>query len=186
MFLARGQGEVGSALDAQLVPNRDEVMALEELHFVGDEAGAVGFVGGVLQVPAALLLLDELAYRHLGGSIDALLHGAPDLEVLGRVAGLVLGGSLPGDDKGAQGREAELVDVDNGQVEDELAAGGVDHVESLGSGPAKEAATRRVGTAPQVSLGLGEPRKGLVDRSGVKDANGLLGPVGELQRGCHG
>ena len=186
VVLARSQSKVGGTLDAQLVPNGDEVMALEELHLVGDEAGAVGLIGGVLQVPAALLLLDKLADRHLGGSIDAVLDGAPDLEVLGGVAGLVLGRPLPGDDKGAQGREAELVDVGNGQAQDELAAGGIDDIEGLGGCPAKEAAARRVRTAPQVSLGLGEPRKGRVDRGGVKDADGLLGSVGELQRGCHG
>lgn len=183
---AGGQGEIGDSLDTQLVPNCDEVVVLEELHFVGDETGAVGFVGSVLQVPVALLLLDELAYRLLGGGINALLHGAPDLEVLCGIAGLVLGRSLPGDEKGAQGREAELVDVGDGQVQSRLAAGGVNHADGLGRCPAKVAATRRVGTAPQVSLGLGEPRKGLVDRSGVKDANGLLGSVGELQRRCHG
>lgn len=48
MLIARGQGEIGDALDTQLVPNCDEVVVLEELNFVGDEAGAVGFVGSVL------------------------------------------------------------------------------------------------------------------------------------------
>lgn len=186
MLTARGQGELGDSLDAQLVPNCDEVVALEELHFVGDLTRAVGFVVGVLQVPVALLLLDELAYGLLGGGVNALLDGAPDLEVLGGIAGVVLGRALPGDEKGALGRKAELVDVGNGQVQGRLAAGGVDDADGLGRCPAKVAATRRVGTAPQVSLGLGEPRKGLVDRSGVKDANGLLGSVGELQRRCHG
>src|SRR5699024_11735061 len=138
------------------------------------------FVGCVLAVPAPLLLLDEAAERLLVPGRNTLLHRAPDLQVLGGIASFILGGPLPGDDKGAKGREAELIDVGDGEVQDLMAGGGVDNGHRLGRGPAEEAAAGRVCTAPQVSLGLGDRSEGSVDRSGVEDASGLLGPVSEL------
>ncbi len=56
-----GQCVVGSSLDSQSVPDLEEVMALEELDFVGNKSSAVLLIGGVLQVPVALLLLNEAA-----------------------------------------------------------------------------------------------------------------------------
>lgn len=186
VLAAGGEGKVSSPLDSELVPDLDEVVALVELHLVGDEASAVLLISRVLEIPASLLLLDEAAEGLLVGGRDAFLYDTPDLEVLGRIAVLILGRALPCDDKGATRREAELVDVLDGEGEDLRAGRGVDYGDGLGGGPAEEAATGRVGTAPEVALGPGEPSERLVDGRSVKDADGLLGPEGKLQRRRHG
>lgn len=157
-----------------------------ELNLVGDKASTVLLVGGVLKVPASLLLLDKATKRLLLAIGNTILDGAPNLQVLGRIAILILSRALPGDEEAAARREANFVDVEDRQGEDELAYRGIDNANGLRRGPAEEAATGRVGTAPEVSLGLGEPSERLVDGRGVKDTDGLLGSIGKLQRRRHG
>jgi hypothetical protein len=60
-----------------------------------------------------LLLLNEAAQGPLVLDSDAVLKGAPDLEILGGIAVLILGGPLPSDEEGAAGREADLIDNDD-------------------------------------------------------------------------
>lgn len=88
-----------------------QVGRLVEVHLVGDAAGAELLVECVLQVPSGLGLLDELANDV---AVALVVNGAPDLEVLDSIAVLVLGGSLPGDDVGAERGEAEFEDVRRG------------------------------------------------------------------------
>lgn len=185
MRIAGGEGKVRDALDPQLVPDGSKVVTLVKLDFIGDLAGAELFVGRVLKVPASLRLLDVFAEGLLLSSLDALLDGAPHLEVLGGIAVLVLSGALPGDEEGAAGGETELVDVDDGQRQDVLAIGGVDDGDEFGCGPSKVAATGGVFTTPEVPFGLGEPSKRLVDGRGIGDTDVLLGAEGKLQRGRH-
>lgn len=187
MVLASGsESKVSDSLHAKLVPDGDEIVRLIKLHLVGDEAGAVFFVGSVLEVPASLLLLDETTEGLLIGSGNTILNCAPNLQVLGGIAVVVLGRTLPRDEEAALGREAKLVDVEDRQCEDGSAGGGINDVDSLGGSPAKIAATWRVSTAAEVALRLGEAREGLVCWGGVKDTNVLEGPVGELQWRRHG
>lgn len=128
MVLAGRQSKVGHALHVQLVGGVAQVVGLEELHLVGDTAGAELLVGRVLQVPASLGLLHVLADHCAlgGGGVGLVGQRLPDLQVLVGVAGLVLGWQLPCDDVGAQRREAELEDVDGGDGRDEVAGRGVD------------------------------------------------------------
>ena len=128
MVLAGRQSKVGHALHVQLVGGVAQVVGLEELHLVGDTAGAELLVGRVLQVPAGLGLLHVLADHCAlgGGGVGLVGQRLPDLQVLVGVAGLVLGWQLPCDDVGAQRREAELEDVDGGDGRDEVAGRGVD------------------------------------------------------------
>lgn len=142
MVLASGsESEVSGSLDPKLVPDSDKIMRLVELHLVGDEAGTVLFVGSVLKVPASLLLLDEAANGLLIGGSNTILDGAPDLQVLGGVTILIFGRTLPRDEKRALGREAELVNVKNGQSENGGTGSGVNDVDTLRRSPAKVAAT---------------------------------------------
>lgn len=128
MVLAGRQSKIGHALHVQLVGGVAQVVGLEELHLVGDAAGAELLVGRVLQVPAGLGLLHVLADHCALSGLGLGLVGQrlPDLEVLVGVAGLVLGWQLPCDDVGAQRGEAELEDVDGGDGRDEVAGRGVD------------------------------------------------------------
>lgn len=185
LVLAGREGKVGDALNAQLVPHGTEVVAVVELDLVGDDARAEALILRVLQVPAISRLLDELANGLLLSIIGELLDGAPDLEVLGSIAILILGGALPGAQVGTVGGEAEIVDGRDGQRSQDVADGRVDDDDALVSGVGKVAAASRVDTAPEVPFGLGESRKSFVDRVGIKDADGLLGSVGELQRTGH-
>ena len=185
LVLAGREGKVRDTLNAQLVPHGAEVVALVELDLVGDDARAETLILSVLQVPAIGRLLHKLANGLLLSIISDLLDGAPDLEVLGRIAILILGGALPGAQVGAVGGEAEIVDLGDGQRSQDMADGRVDDDDALVSGVGKVAAASRVDTAPEIPFGLGESRKGFVDRVGIKDADGLLGSVGELQRTGH-
>ena len=182
---ARGEGVAGSALHAKLIPNRDQIVALVELDLIGDEPGAVLLICRILQVPVTLLLLDEAANGLLLRTGNAVLSGTPDLEVLGGVTVLILAGPLPCDDEAAAGREADFVDIEDGQAHDLTTGGGINDSHILGGSPAKEPAAWRVVAASQVSFRLGEPRKGLVDRIGIKETDGLLGSVSKLQRRSH-
>lgn len=185
LVLAGREGKVGDALNAQLVPYGAEVVAVVELDLVGDDARAEALILRVLQVPAISRLLDELANGLLLSTIGELLNGAPDLEILGGIAILILGGALPGAQVGTVGGEAEFVDGRDGQRSQDVADGRVDDDDALVSGVGKVAAASRVDTAPEIPFGLGESRKGFVDRVGIKDADGLLGSIGELQRIGH-
>lgn len=182
----RSEGEVSGTFDAELVPHGDQIMSLVKLNLVGNKASAVLLVGSVLQVPAALLLLNKLANGQLVGGGNAVLDGAPNLQVLGGISGFIFAGALPGDEESTERGEAKLVDVEDGQAEDLGSSGGVNDRDSVGGSPAKVAAAGRVFTATKVTLRLCESRYSLVDRGGVKDTNCLQGAVGELQRGCHG
>lgn len=66
-----------------------------------------------------------------------------------------------------------------------MADRGIDDDDAFVGGVCKVAAAGRVDTAPEVPFGLDEPRKSFVDRRGIKDADGLLGSVGKLQRIRH-
>jgi hypothetical protein len=182
---ARGDGKVGHALDAQLGPDGRQVVAVVELHLVGDDAGAILLVRRILQVPARLRLLDELSERLLLGALGQVLDGAPDLEVLGGVAVFVLGRAFPRAQICPTGREAELVDGRDRERRQHVADRSVDNDDTIARGVGEVSATGRVDTAPEVPFGLGEPRKGFVDRGGIEDADGLLGSVGKLQRIRH-
>lgn len=183
---ARSKGEIGSPFNSELVPHLDEIMALIELDLVGDKTSTVLLVGSVLQIPTILVLLDKAAQGLLVLGSNTILNGAPDLQVLGSIAILVLGRALPSDEEGTAGGEANFIDARDRKGEDELTARGIDDADGLGGCPAEETATGRVSTAPEVALGLGEPSEGLVDGRGVKDTDGLLGSVGKLERRRHG
>lgn len=102
MVLARRNGKISDTLDSELVPDSAQVVALVELHLVGDAAAAEALVTGVLKVPAGLILLHKLANNtplSLGSGV--VIDRPPDLQVLGSIAGLVLGRPLPGDNVGA-------------------------------------------------------------------------------------
>lgn len=115
MVLAAGrQGITCRALHPELIPHGDKVVRLVKLDLVRHQPSAVLLVCRVLEVPIALLLLDEATQRLLLGVWNAFLDYSPDFEVLGGITGLVLPGALPGNDEGATGREVELIDVDNG------------------------------------------------------------------------
>ncbi|KAG9912408.1 eukaryotic translation initiation factor 2A, partial [Aureobasidium melanogenum] len=72
-----------------------QIRRLVEVHLVGDSTGTEFLVQSVLQVPASLVLLYELANDLAAGVV---VEGAPDLEVLDSVAVFVLGRPLPGND----------------------------------------------------------------------------------------
>ena len=86
MVLAGRQSKVGHALHVQLVGGVAQVVGLEELHLVGDTAGAELLVGRVLQVPASLGLLHVLADHCALGGLGLVGQRLPDLEVLVGVA----------------------------------------------------------------------------------------------------
>lgn len=160
-------------------------MTLVELDLVGHQTGAKALVGRVLHVPARHRLLHKLPKRLLFGSVS-ILDDAPDLEVLGGIAALVLGGTLPGAQIGALGRECQLVDRGQlGQRRQDVADRGIDNGDAGIAGVGEVAAARRVDTTPEIPLGLDEPWEALVDRSGIDDADGLLGPEGKLQWAGH-
>lgn len=115
------KSEIRHALNPQFVPDGLEVVAVVELDLVCDEAGAILFVCCVLQVPAILRLLHKLAERLLSRLISGRLDGAPDLEILGGIASLVLGGSFPSSNEGAPGRKAQLIDGGQGKRSQDLA-----------------------------------------------------------------
>lgn len=119
-----GQSKVLDTLDAQLVVDGTQVGRLVEVHLVGDGASTELLIESVLQVPASLVLLHELANNLAGGLV---VNGTPDLEVLDGITVLVLGGSLPGDDVSAEGRVAQLEDVLGGQSGDCVALSRVDN-----------------------------------------------------------
>lgn len=139
---------VSDTLNPKLVPHVDKVVAFIELDLVGDLSSAVLFVSGVLEIPTTLVLLDELGERLLVGAGDALLHYAPDLEVLGGIAGLILGGSLPCYNEGALWREAQLVDVEKRETQRFGTSVGIDYGDGLRRGPTEEPTTWGVSTAP--------------------------------------
>lgn len=113
VILARGHGKIRDALNAQLVPDLGQIVALVDLHLVCNDSGTELLVKGVLQVPARPRLLHEFAHGALLDSfgIGLVVNHKPDLEILGSVAIFILTGSLPCDNIGAQGREAEFVGV---------------------------------------------------------------------------
>ena len=170
--VAGRQSEVRDALDTELVPHGSEVVALVELDLVGDGASAELLVVRVLQVPTSLVLLDKLA-NNLTFSLSNLIDGAPHLQVLDRIAILVLGRPLPGDNVCAGRRETELVDVVGRQGGDDVAVGGIDNGHVLNGSPSEEAAVRRVFATSEVAFGALEARLVLVDRRSVEDANVL-------------
>lgn len=127
MVLSRRQGKVLHALNAQLVPHGAKVLRLVKLHFVGHSPGAKALIVRVLQIPAGLIALDELSNDSAALlSLSLGQQSPPHLQVLDRIASLVLGGALPSNDIRRQGREAELEDVRNGKCADYVADGGID------------------------------------------------------------
>lgn len=176
MVLAGRHRKVGHSFNTQLIPDVPQVVRLVKLHLVCYNAGAKSFVRSVLQVPACLLLLHVLS-NHCATLAGLALagYGVPHLEVLDGVAFFILGRALPGDDVGAERREAELKDVRGGKRGDELARECVDDRNPaqtrvsgywldrrlVGSGllfgrcPRKISAVGRVAAASQVALGPG-------------------------------
>lgn len=152
------QGVARSSFNSKLVPDSDQIVALVELHLVGNESRTVLLIGRILEVPVPLLLLDETSQGPLVLDSDALLEGAPHFEVLGGVAVLILARSLPRDEERTTRGEADLVDIDDGQCQDYLATGGVDDCDGLRRGVAEEAAAGRVVAASKVSFRLDERR----------------------------
>lgn len=125
MVLARRNRKVCDSFHAQLVPDGAQITRLVELHLVGDRAGAEGLVVGVLQVPASLRLLDKLPYhRPLGSGIVG--HSPPDLQILRRIAVLVLGWTLPRYEVRPQRRKSELENIRGGERGDDVADGRID------------------------------------------------------------
>lgn len=170
------------ALNPQLVPDSDEVVTLKELDLVGHKAGAEALISRVLEVPAGLRLLHKLAQRLLHGSFGKILNRAPDLEVLGGIAVLVLGRALVGTQESALGREGQLESShDFGESSQDVADGGIDNRDAIIGGIGEVATTRRVCTTPEVALRLHETRETLIDRRSINDTDGLLGAVGELK-----
>jgi hypothetical protein len=161
-------------------------VALVKLHLVAHEASAVLLVGCILQIPAALLLLNEAAEGLLVRGRHAVLDGAPNFEVLGGIAILILARALPGNDESATGRETEFVNVEDRERKDLLTSRGINNGDNLRGGPTEVTSTGRVNTVSEVALGLVEPSERLVDGRSVKDADGLLGSEGKLQRRRHG
>jgi hypothetical protein len=133
MVLAGRQGEISHAFHAKLVPWVAQIFRLEELNLVGHTTGAELLVRRVLQVPAGLGLLHVLADNCALGALSLIRQSLPDLQVLLSVALLILRRQLPCDDVCAQRGETELEDVDSGDGRDEVAIGGVNHRNPLGS-----------------------------------------------------
>lgn len=124
MGLSRREGKIRHPLHTQLIPNGGQVFALVELNLVGYDAGTQLLVGGILQIPARLRLLDEFAHnRRLFSSLNC----APHLKVLRSIAVLVLARPLPGDHIGSERGEAQLEDVLSDDGRDDVAGGGVDN-----------------------------------------------------------
>ena len=81
-----------------------------------------------MQVPTRLRLLDVLANDGpllIIGSVR--IDGLPNLQVLDRIAFLVLCRALPCDYVGTQRRESQLVDIWRGQRSDDVTDGSVDN-----------------------------------------------------------
>jgi hypothetical protein len=186
ILAARSEGEVGGTLDSELVPDRDEVVALVELDLVCYKTSTVLLISCVLKVPALLLFLNKAAQGLLILTSNALLYNTPDLEVLGGIAILILARALPGNDESATGRETEFVNVEDRERKDLLTSRGINNGDNLRGGPTEVTSTGRVNTVSEVALGLVEPSERLVDGRSVKDADGLLGSEGKLQRRRHG
>jgi hypothetical protein len=97
-------------------------MRLVELHLIRHSACAEFLVGGVLQVPAGLLLLHIFAdHRVLIAILGFFRRRPPNFQVLDSIAIFVFGGALPGDDIRPQGREAQLENVGGWERGDDLA-----------------------------------------------------------------
>ncbi|KAI6751372.1 hypothetical protein HG531_006068 [Fusarium graminearum] len=186
VLAARSEGKVGGTLDSELVPDRNEIVALVELDLVCYETSTVLLIGRVLKVPALLLLLNKTAKGLLILTSNTLLYNTPDLKVLGGIAILILARALPGDDESATRRETEFVNVKDRERKDLLTSRGINNGDNLRGGPTEVTSTGRVNTVSEVALGLVEPSERLVDGRSVKDADGLLGSVGKLQRRRHG
>jgi hypothetical protein len=88
-------------------------MAFVNLNFIRNHSGTEFFIESVLQVPACLILLYELAncllFRIVSGRLG--FNDSPDLQILHGITGCILGWSLPGDDVSPQGREAKFINI---------------------------------------------------------------------------
>lgn len=181
MALTRGQGEVGEALDTQLIPDSTEIMALEKLYFVRHAAGAKLFVARVLQIPARGRLLYEFSNGFFLGSLGCVVNGAPDLQILRGITILILARTLPGAEESAARRKGNLEYVHNGDGGQDLGTGSIDDGNGIRSGPSDIATAGGVNAAPQVPFRFVEAGQRGVDRRSVGDTNGLLGSVCKLQ-----
>lgn len=183
--LARSNGEIGHTFDSQLVPDSSEIVALKKLHLVCHTASAELLIRGVLKVPAREGLLDKLSNGLLLDTFSYLLDRTPNLEVLGGITSLILGGAFIGAEIGTPRGEGDLEDINDGDGRKKMTSGGIDNADAVVGRPGEVAATGRVDTATQVPFRLNELSERLVDRRSVGDANGLLGSVGKLQRRRH-
>ena len=134
LILPRRQRKIRHALDPKLIPHGAQVPAFIELDLVGDNARTELLVGRVLQVPAGLRLLDKASNHILPvASIAvtaivarAVLRDPPYLQVPHRIAVVILGWSLPGDDVSAERGESQLENVLRRQGIDNMADGRID------------------------------------------------------------
>lgn len=166
-----------NTFNTKLVPDGAEIGRLVELNLVGDTACAQGLVLRVLQVPASLGLLDELANDGAVACLARVVNGPPDLQVLDRIAVFVLGRALPGDDVSAQGRKAQLENIGGWEGGDDMTEGSVNDGDLVGRGPGEEVAVGRVYAAAEVALGSFEAWKGFVDGVGIQKADAFGGAV---------
>lgn len=126
MVLARRQREVGESVDVKFVPDSPQIFRFIELHLIRDHSSAELLVGGVLQIPPSLVLLHELADKRPLLITRALrFDSAPDLQIFGRIAVVILCRTLPGDDVRSQRRKAELEHVGCWERRDDVTDGGV-------------------------------------------------------------
>lgn len=179
--LAGRNGKVSNTFDSKLVPDGAKIVAVVELHLVGDNASAELLVRGVLQIPACLGLLNKPPYGLFLGPFGDIFHGSPDLQVLGCIASFVFRRTLPGAQEGSVGRKGDIVDVRNGYRGQNMTNGCIDDADTFARHPGQISTAGRVDTAPQISFGINESRERLVDRLGVGDTDSLLGSVSKLQ-----
>lgn len=126
---SRRERKVQHPLHAQLIPDSRQVLALEELDLVGDDARAQFLIRRVLQVPAGLRLLDEPAHNRMFISI-AFDH-APDLEILHGVAVGVFRRTLPGDQVGSERREAQFENIIGRDGRNNVPSGGINDCHTI-------------------------------------------------------
>ena len=80
----------------------------------------------------------------------------PNLKVLSRIAGLILGGSFPGTQVRAAGGETELKDIGKIYCGQGTAGRCIDYTDALVRRPGEISATRRINTASQIPFWLNE------------------------------
>lgn len=122
MVLSRRKRKFRHPFHVQFIPNRRQVLTLEELHLVGDHTSAQLLISSVLQIPARLRLLDETPHNRM---LISTADHAPDLQVLHGVSVRIFRRTLPGDQVGSERRESQFEDVIGGNSRNDVPDGGV-------------------------------------------------------------